>query len=121
MSMNKQQEYYEVNKYCTLTAALGVAFTLSACNAYNPDKEEGIEYLQDAGYTNVSDGEDWTYFNLCLLKNVPSPDYNITTPDGKGNVIKTVCFSPFGLYDRPFKADDESVSLPRKQPGRTHG
>lgn len=114
-----------MHKFCKFTAALSIAFGLSACNAFNPDQEEGAEYLREAGYTNVTGGDDWTYFNLCLLKNVPSRDYSVTTPDGKDKVIKTVCFSPFGLYDRPFKAEDSSASADastRKDiPKRTHG
>jgi hypothetical protein len=61
--------------------------------------EDGREYLQDKGYTQVEGGDNWTYLNWCG-KSVLSRDYTVTTEDGTTGVEKTVCFSFLGKYER---------------------
>lgn len=80
--------------------ALSVATAVaSGCADIRAPKDEGREWLEKKGYTNVTGGER-DYWNSCG-KNTYARGYDCTDKDGK-RVHKTVCFGLFGKHSPLF-------------------
>ena len=77
----------------------GVGLCVGTANYVS--QENGAEYLEEQGYTNIQGGDDLDIWNGCG-NNTFSRDYNVTTPEGKDGLEKTVCFSILGKYEPIF-------------------
>lgn len=79
-----------------LVGAIALAFAAISMQETAHPAEEGHDWLEEQGYTEITGGETTSYFNACG-KNVMSRTYEVTTEDGS-RADRTVCFGIFGKH-----------------------
>tara|TARA_R110000868_G_scaffold145692_1_gene366052 strand:- start:42 stop:338 length:297 start_codon:yes stop_codon:yes gene_type:complete len=95
--MSKKSKYKSLALHLIFGAC--VVAGINSCTNAMYSQEDGKEFLEGKGYTQIAGGDDLDAWGSWCGNGTYNREYTVTTTDGESGVEKTVCFSLYGKYE----------------------